>query len=168
MADEIVNEADQSSNELIDLLPEPRRGIGWDLGCRQVLFQPSSGRLFIRHVYPEREYEIQDKDLRNDVYFLVRSLSDEVKRQWENLDRDIESSITLSGDLQQELAALKHENDDLRAFIDQRSASEEGSTEYLANKLEAAKAERAADKAGFEAVIRELREEVAALKGGAK
>jgi len=60
------------------------------------------------------------------------------------LDRDV---ATLLNDMLEGLIDLQNENEALRS-------------------CEALKAARAADKAGFEVVIRELREEVAWLKGG--
>lgn len=168
MADEIVIEEGQPSTELVDLLPEPRRGIGWGLECMQVLSHGSSGRLFIKHLYPESEYEIQDKNIREDVFFLVGSLSEEVKRYWKKLDSDIKESISSAEDRDEEMSLLRRENENLKGFIAQRSGAEEGTKEELQGKLEAEKAARAADKAGFESVIRELREEVEALKGGVK
>ena len=63
---------------------------------------------------------------------------------------------------------LQNENEALRARDALRDRAEGQAAFEVVAQLEAAKAERAADKAGFEAVIRELREEVAALKECAK
>lgn len=163
MADGIV--ASEKLTGIIDLLPEPQRGIGWTLGGMQVLFQREAGRLFIKRFYPEREYEIQDKHLRDDVYFLVNSLSEEVKRQREMLNEGIESALDSAEEIDKETSLLRSENEKLRSFIDQRCEVEKGSKEEVQAQVEALKAARAADKAGFEVVIRELREEVARLKG---
>ena len=66
------------------------------------------------------------------------------------------------------LIDLQNENEALRARDELRDKAEGQVAFDVVAQLEAAKAERAADKAGFEAVIRELRAEVAALKGGVK
>jgi len=64
------------------------------------------------------------------------------------------------------LISLQRENEALHARDALRDQAEGQSAFDLQAQVEALKAARAADKAGFEAVIRELREEVARLKGG--
>ena len=81
------------------------------------------------------------------------------------LDRDV---VTLLNDMLDGLCSLQRENEALRAREALRDRAEGQSAFDLQAQVEALKAARAADKAGFEAVIRELREEVARLKGGAK
>ena len=81
------------------------------------------------------------------------------------LDRD---EATLLNDMLEGLIDLQNENEALRARDALRDRAEGQAAFYVVARLEAEKAARAADKAGFEAVIRELREEVAALKGRAK
>ena len=77
------------------------------------------------------------------------------------LDR---GAATLLNDTLDSLFDLQNENEALRARDALRDRAEGQAAFEVVAQLEAAKAERAADKAGFEAVIRELREEVAALK----
>ena len=77
------------------------------------------------------------------------------------LDRSV---TTLLNDMLEGLIDLQNENEALRARDALRDRAEGQAAFEVVAQLEAAKAERAADKAGFEAVIRELREEVAALK----
>lgn len=81
------------------------------------------------------------------------------------LDRDV---ATLLNDMLDSLFNLQRENEALRARDELRDRAEGQSAFDLQAQVEALKAARAADKAGFEVVIRELREEVARLKGGAK
>lgn len=81
------------------------------------------------------------------------------------LDR---GAATLLNDMLDGLIDLQNENEALRARDALRDRAEGQAAFEVVAQLEAAKAERAADKAGFEAVIRELREEVAALKECAK
>ena len=81
------------------------------------------------------------------------------------LDRDV---ATLLNDMLDNIFDLQNENEALRARDALRDRAEGQAAFYVVARLEAEKAARAADKAGFEAVIRELREEVAALKGRAK
>ena len=78
------------------------------------------------------------------------------------IDRDLAS---LLNDMLDSLFDLQNENEAMRARDALRDRAEGQAAFDVVAQLEAAKAERAADKAGFEAVIRELREEVAALKG---
>jgi len=77
------------------------------------------------------------------------------------LDRDV---ATLLNDMLEGLIDIQNENEALRARDALRDKAEGQVAFDVVAQLEAAKAERAADKAGFEAVIRELRGEVAALK----
>lgn len=77
------------------------------------------------------------------------------------LDRSV---TTLLNDMLDSLFDIQNENEALRARDALRDLAEGRVAFEVVAQLEAAKAERAADKAGFEAVIRELREEVAALK----
>lgn len=70
--------------------------------------------------------------------------------------------------LQRDNELLQLENEALRDRDALRDRAEGQSAFDLQAQVEALKAARAADKAGFEVVIRELREEVARLKGGAK
>ena len=77
------------------------------------------------------------------------------------IDRDLAS---LLNDMLDSLFDLQNENEAMRARDALRDRAEGQAAFDVVAQLEAAKAERAADKAGFEAVIRELREEVAALK----
>ena len=70
-------------------------------------------------------------------------------------------------DMANGLIALQAENKALRAREALSGRAEGQSAFDLQAQAEALKAARAADKSGFEAVIRELREEVAALKGRA-
>lgn len=79
------------------------------------------------------------------------------------LDRDV---ATLLNDMLDSLFNLQHENEALHAREALRDRAEGQSAFDLQAQVEALKAARAADKAGFEVVIRELREEVARLKGG--
>lgn len=80
------------------------------------------------------------------------------------LDRDV---ATLLNDMLEGLIDLQNENEALRARDELRDRAEGQSAFDLQAQVEALKAARASDKAGFEVVIRELREEVARLKGGA-
>ena len=64
------------------------------------------------------------------------------------------------------LISLQRENEALHAREALRDRAEGKSAFDLQAQVEALKAARAADKAGFEVVIRELREEVERLKGG--
>lgn len=77
------------------------------------------------------------------------------------IDRDL---AVLLNDVLDSLFDIQNENEALRARDALRDRAEGQAAFDVVAKLEAAKAERAADKAGFEAVIRELREEVAELK----
>ena len=77
------------------------------------------------------------------------------------LDRD---EATLLNDMLEGLIDLQNENEALHARDALRDRAEGRAAFDVVAQLEAEKAERAADKAGFEAVIRELRAEVAALK----
>lgn len=77
------------------------------------------------------------------------------------IDRDL---AVLLNDMLDSLFDIQNENEALRARDALRDRAEGRVAFEVVAQLEAAKAERAADKAGFEAVIRELREEVAALK----
>ena len=81
------------------------------------------------------------------------------------LDR---GAATLLNDMLDGLIDIQNENEALRARDALRDRAEGQSAFDLQARVEALKAARAADKAGFEAVIRDLREEVARLKGGAK
>lgn len=81
------------------------------------------------------------------------------------LERDVG---TLLDDMLNGLIDIQNENEALRSRDELRDRAEGQSAFDLQAQVEALKAARAADKAGFEAVIRELREEVARLKGGAK
>lgn len=79
------------------------------------------------------------------------------------LERDVG---TLLDDMLNGLVDLQNENDGLHARDALRDRAEGQSAFDLQAQVEALKDARAADKAGFEVVIRELREEVARLKGG--
>lgn len=79
------------------------------------------------------------------------------------LDR---GTVTLLSDMLDDLIDIQKENEALRARDALRDQAEGQSAFDLQAQVEALKAARAADKAGFEVVIRELREEVAWLKGG--
>ena len=81
------------------------------------------------------------------------------------LDR---GTVTLLNDMLAGLIDLQNENEFLHARDALRDRAEEQRAFDAVAQLEAEKAARSADKAGFEAAIRELREEVAALKGRAK
>ena len=89
------------------------------------------------------------------------------------LDRDV---ATLLNDMLEGLIDLQNENEALLARDALRDQAEGRAAFDVVAQLEAEKAAMAADKAGFEAAIRELleaairelREEVAALKGRAK
>lgn len=81
------------------------------------------------------------------------------------LDRDV---ATLLNDMLEGLIDLQNENEALHAREALRDRAEGQSAFDLQAQVEALKAARAADKAGFEVVIRELREEVARLKGGSQ
>jgi len=81
------------------------------------------------------------------------------------LDRDV---ATLLNDMLEGLIDIQNENEALHAREALRDRAEGQSAFDLQAQVEALKAARAADKAGFEVVIRELREEVERLKGGAK
>lgn len=81
------------------------------------------------------------------------------------LDRDV---TTLLSDMLDSLFNLQHENEALRSRDELRDRAEGQSAFDLQAQVEALKAARASDKAGYDAVIQELREEVARLKGGAK
>ncbi len=76
--------------------------------------------------------------------------------------------VALMNDAIDGLINLQRENEALRSRDELRDRAEGQSAFDLQAQVEALKAARAADKAGFEAVIRELREEVARLKGVAK
>ena len=80
-----------------------------------------------------------------------------------DLDRGL---VALMNDAIDGLINLQRENEALHAREALRDQAEGQSAFDLQAQVEALKAARAADKAGFEAVIRELREEVARLKGG--
>ena len=81
-----------------------------------------------------------------------------------DLDRGL---VALLGDaIDYGLISLQAENEALRARDALRDQAEGQSAFDLQAQVEALKAARAADKAGFEVVIRELREEVERLKGG--
>lgn len=82
-----------------------------------------------------------------------------------DLDRGL---VALMNDAIDGLINLQRENEALRARDELRDRAEGKSAFDLQAQVEALKAARAADKAGFDVVIRELREEVARLKGGAK
>lgn len=92
------------------------------------------------------EYEFSESDLRN-------------------MDR---RTLALLNDMLGSLIDLQAENEALRAREAMRDRAEGQSAFDLQAQVEAIKAARSADKAGFDVVIRELREEVARLKGGAK
>ena len=77
-----------------------------------------------------------------------------------------QSVVTLLNDMLDGLCSLQRENEALRARDALRDRAEGQSAFDLQAQVEALKAARAADKAGFDVVIRELREEVARLKGG--
>jgi len=81
------------------------------------------------------------------------------------LDR---GAATLLNDMLEGLIDLQNENEALRSREALHARAEGQSAFDLQAQVEALKAARASDKAGFEVVIRELREEVARLKGGAK
>ena len=81
------------------------------------------------------------------------------------LDRSV---TTLLNDMLEGLIDLQNENEALRARDALRDRAEGQAAFDVVAQLEAEKAARAADKAGFETLIRELREEIAALKVGAK
>ena len=81
------------------------------------------------------------------------------------LDR---GTVTLLNDMLDDLIDLQKENEALRARDALRDRAEGQSAFDLQAQVEALKAARASDKAGFEVVIRELREEVARLKGGSQ
>ena len=86
----------------------------------------------------------------------------EISESWlAQLDRDV---ATLLNDMLEGLIDLQNENEALRARDALRDRAEGQAAFDVVARLEAEKAERAADKAGFEAAIRELREEVAELK----
>lgn len=79
------------------------------------------------------------------------------------LDR---GTVTLLNDMLDDLIDLQNENEALRSREALHARAEGQSAFDLQAQVEALKAARASDKAGFEVVIRELREEVARLKGG--
>jgi len=81
------------------------------------------------------------------------------------LDRDV---ATLLDDMLNGLIDIQNENEALRSRDELRDRAEGQSAFDLQAQVEALKAARAADKAGFEVVIRDLRDEVKQLKGGAK
>lgn len=81
------------------------------------------------------------------------------------LDR---GTVTLLNDMLDGLIDLQNENEFLRGHDALRDRAEGQSAVDAVAWLETEKAGRAADKAGYEATIRELRAEIAALKGGAK
>ena len=76
--------------------------------------------------------------------------------------------VTLLNDMLEGLIDIQIENEALHARDALRDRAEGQSAFDLQAQVEALKAARAADKAGFEVVIRDLRDEVARLKGGAK
>ena len=75
------------------------------------------------------------------------------------LARTDRRTLALLNDMLDGLIELQNENDALRARDALRDRAEGQAAFDVVAQLEAAKAERAADKAGFEAVIRELRGE---------
>lgn len=75
---------------------------------------------------------------------------------------------SLLSDMLDGLLSLQNENAALRERDALRDRAEGQAAFDVVARLEAEKAARAAEKAGFEAVIWELREDVAALKGVAK
>lgn len=79
-----------------------------------------------------------------------------------------QSVVTLLNDMLDGLCSLQRENEALRSRDELRDRAEGQSAFDLQAQVEALKAARASDKAGFEVVIRELREEVARLKGGSQ
>ena len=76
------------------------------------------------------------------------------------LDRDV---VTLLNDMLDGLCSLQRENEALRSCEALHARAEGQSAFDLQAQVEALKAARAADKAGFDVVIRELREVVARL-----
>lgn len=83
---------------------------------------------------------------------------------------DIQNPLirALVGDMLDGLLSLQAENAALRERIEMLEDAAGADVADLAAAANAAKAARSADRAGFEAVIADLRAEVARLKGGAK
>ena len=104
----------------------------------------------------------------NDASYIVDPAGTEYEISAPRLAQLDRGAATLLNDMLDGLIDLQNENEALRARDALRDRAEGQAAFEVVAQLEAAKAERAADKAGFEAVIRELREEVAALKECAK
>ena len=101
----------------------------------------------------------------NDTSYIVNPAGAEYEisaSRMAQIDRDL---TVLINDMLDSIFDLQNENEALRARDALRDRAEGQAAFDVVAQLEAAKAERAADMAGFEAVIRELREEVAELKG---
>lgn len=104
----------------------------------------------------------------NDASYIVDPAGTEYEisaSRMAQIDRDL---AVLLNDVLDSLFDIQNENEALRARDALRDRAEGQAAFDVVAQLEAEKAARAADKAGFEAAIRELREEVAALKGRAK
>ena len=166
MADEIVATPEPAEltglQKLIPDIPGPQ---GRAVRGYEILFHAPTGRIFVRTHRGKFEVSFDPK---SDLPYFLWKLGGLIGRLLEQQERDErcrgDEINRINEAVADKLAGLKRQNEAMLLLISKRSGSE-GSKEDLANKLEAAKAERAADKAGFEAVIRELREEVAELKG---
>ena len=104
----------------------------------------------------------------NDTSYIVNPAGTEYEisaSRMNQIDRDL---AVLMSDMLDSLFNLQHENEALRSCEALHARAEGQSAFDLQDQVEALKAARAADKAGFEVVIRELREEVAWLKGGSQ
>ena len=103
----------------------------------------------------------------NDTSYIVNPAGTEYEisaSRMAQIDRDL---AVLLNDMLDSLFDLQNESEALRARDALRDRAEGQAAFDVVAQLEAAKAERAADKAGFEVVIRELRAEVARLKSSA-
>ena len=95
----------------------------------------------------------------NDTSYIVNPAGAEYEisaSRMAQIDRDL---TVLINDMLDSIFDLQNENEALRARDALRDRAEGQAAFDVVAQLEAAKAERAADKAGFEAVIRELRAE---------
>ncbi len=152
--------------KLIPDVPGPR---GRKIRGYEVLFYPVSDRLFI-HTY-RGKYEISF-DPKSDLPYILGTIGNLIKdflkeEKWQER-RFAEDIARINESAAERLADLERQNEAFKLLFAQQSDVESGSKEELQSKLNAAKAAREADAAGYNAVIAELREEVARLKECAK
>lgn len=172
MAGEIVAESGREPDELTGLeklIPDVPGSQGRAIRGYEIFFHAASKRLFMHTYQGKQEIYWSGEAYLPYVLGCLGKLIGRLLKQQEIDEKHHRAQVDrINEAVADKLASLQQQNEAMILLLSQRSGAEEETKEELQGKLEAEKAARAADKAGFEAVIWELREEVAALKGRAK